>query len=672
MASTAATKRVTKTSPKPAAKTKNTPTKRKKPTVNQKTKTKNPTRGKTRTKPKNQKQSFLWRAIKFSSYWLSFLAALGFIAGMAVFFYYSMDLPNPDTLKMPESVPTITITSSDGEVLTHRAAQQSGHIAVKLLPLHTKQALIAIEDRSFYSHNGVNVFGIARAAITNLIKGTSQGGSTLTQQLAKMLYLKPEKKLKRKVQEAMLAVWLESKYDKDKLLELYFNRAYYGAGANGIEAASQKYFDKSARYLNLSESALLAGLMKAPSAYNPLRHPQKAKARQKLVLNAMLEEGYIDQKQMAMAANAALGLRQTNVASQGQYAADWVMREMRGIAGDLTGDITVEATIDPYLQLVAENALNDVMAENGDKYQAKQAALILMDKNGAVRAMVGGRDYGKSSFNRVINAKRQPGSAFKPFVYLAALEKGYTPKSMVNDAPVRFKNWKPKNYGNKYYGNVTLRESLAKSMNSVAIRLAKNVGASRVIATARRLGISSDLKKNLSIALGTSEVSLHELTNAYLPFMNGGFAAEAHIITRIADSDGGDIYTHRNHINDRLISQKHAQQMKDMLFAVTDWGTGKRARIEGFQAFGKTGTTQNYKDGWFIGFTSEYIAGVWVGNDDNKPTKNVTGGNLPAQIWHDLMSQIHDGLADEGFVMGGTDEGATNEPIDGIAALLSQ
>ena len=663
MASTAATKTPRKAVKKPARKT--AAPKRKKPTINQSTKTKN------RTKAKTKQQPLLWRAIKFTSYWLSFLAALGFIAGMAVFFYYSMDLPNPDTLKMPKSVPTITITSSDGEVLTHRAAQQSGHIAVKLLPLHTKQALIAIEDRSFYSHNGVNVFGIARAAFTNLVKGTSHGGSTLTQQLAKMLYLKPEKKLKRKVQEAMLAVWLESKYSKEKLLELYFNRAYYGAGANGIEAAAQKYFDKSARYLTLSESALLAGLMKAPSAYNPLRHPEKAKARQKLVLNAMREEGYINAAQMQQAVNAELGLRQTNVASQGQYAADWVMRDMRGIAGDLAGDIMVEATIDPYLQQVAENALNGVMAENGEKYQAKQAALILMDKNGAVRAMVGGRDYGKSSFNRVINAKRQPGSSFKPFVYLAALEKGFAPTSIMNDAPVSFKNWKPKNYNNKYYGNVTLRESLAKSMNSVAIRLARNVGAGKVISTARRLGISSDLKKNLSIALGTSEVSLHELTNAYLPFMNGGFAAEAHIVSRIADSDGGEIYTHRNNTSDRLISQKHAQQMKDMLFAVTDWGTGKRARIDGFQAFGKTGTTQNYKDGWFIGFTSEYIAGVWVGNDDNKPTNKVTGGNLPAQIWHDLMSQIHNGLADAAsFATGGTDESAISQD-DAIANLLN-
>ncbi|MBL1419352.1 MAG: PBP1A family penicillin-binding protein [Alphaproteobacteria bacterium] len=646
------------------------------PTKTAKTAAQNKTTRKKR-KNRNQQQPFLWRAIKFTSYWLCFLAALGFIAGMAVFFYYSLDLPNPDTLKMPTSVPTVTITSSDGEVLTHRAAQQSGHISVKLLPLHTKQALIAIEDRSFYSHNGVNVFGIARAAFTNLIKGTSHGGSTLTQQLAKMLYLKPEKKLKRKVQEAMLAVWLESKYSKDKLLELYFNRAYYGAGANGIEAAAQKYFDKSARYLSLGESALLAGLMKAPSAYNPLRHPEKAKARQKLVLNAMLEEGYIDAQQVAYAANAELGLRHTNVASQGQYAADWVMRDMRGIAGDLTGDIVVEATIDPYLQQVAEDALNNVMAESGEKYQAKQAALILMDKNGAVRAMVGGRDYGESSFNRVTTAKRQPGSAFKPFVYLAALEKGFSPTSMVNDAPVSFKNWKPKNYGNKYYGEVTLRESLAKSMNSVAIRLARNVGAGQVIATARRLGISSDMKKNLSIALGTSEVSLHELTNAYLPFMNGGFAAEAHIISRIANSDGGDIYQHRNNASDRLISQIHAQQMQDMLFAVSDWGTGKRARIDGFEVYGKTGTTQNYKDGWFIGFTSEYIAGVWVGNDDSTPTKNVTGGNLPAQIWHDLMNQIHDGLVDGvdlgdgGFVMGGgTDEGVA--PLDDIAVLLNQ
>lgn len=620
-----------------------------------------------------KKQPFWWRATKFTAYWLSFAAALAFIAGGAAFLYLSLDLPNPDTLKLPKSIPTVTITTSDGEVLTHRAAQQSGHIAIKLLPQHTKQALIAIEDRSFYSHNGVNVFGILRAAVINIIKGNrAQGGSTITQQLAKMLYLKPEKKFKRKVQEAMLAFWLESKYDKEKLLELYFNRAYFGAGANGIEAASQKYFDKSARYLSVAESALLAGLMKAPSAYNPLRHPKKAKARQKLVLNAMREEGYITQQQMEDASQAELGLQRTNVASQGQYAADWVMRDMRFIAGDISGDIVVESTIDPYLQKVAEAALNGVMQDNAEKYKVGQAALILMDKNGAVRALVGGRDYGKSSFNRVLNAKRQPGSAFKPFVYLAALEKGFTPKSQIKDAPISFKGWKPKNYGNKYYGIVTLRESLAKSMNSVALRLAKNVGVNRIIEVARRLGISSELRKDLSIALGTSEVSLHELTNAYLPFMNGGFAAEAHIISRIGSVNGdGDIFRHKNYTSDRLISQIHAQQMNDMLFAVTDWGTAKRARLDGFKAFGKTGTTQNYKDGWFVGYTSEYIAGVWVGNDDNTPTKNVTGGNLPAQIWHDLMAQIHDGLLDtpETFI-GGTDKGVVAN--DAIADLLNQ
>ncbi len=589
--------------------------------------------------------SIWWRAIKFIIYWLSFLGAIAAIIGLAIFLYYSLDLPNPDKLKVPKTVPTVSITTSDGEVLTHRAAQQSGHIAIKLLPKHAIQALVSIEDRGFYSHNGVDVFGIMRAAIANIINGNrAQGGSTLTQQLAKMLYLKPEKKLKRKVQEAMLAVWLESKYEKDELLNLYFNRAYFGAGANGIEAASQKYFDKSARYLQLHESALLAGLMKAPSAYNPIRHPERAKKRQKLVLNAMLDEGYISKQQHQTALTAPLGIKRTNVASQAQYAADWIMRDMRGLAGDLNTDITVEATIDPYLQQMAENALNGVMDAFSTPYKAGQAALILMDQHGAVRALVGGRNYGKSSFNRVINAKRQPGSVFKPFVYLAALEAGYKPTSKVKDAPIRFKNWRPKNYNGKYYGNVTLTNSLAKSMNSVSLRLAKKLGSKKIIATARRLGIASDLRQDLSIALGTSEVSLQELTNGYLPFMNGGFDADAHIIAKITGQNNRNIYSHFNDGSERIVAKQHVLQMRDMLFAVTDWGTGKKAQIPNFQAFGKTGTTQNYKDGWFIGFTSEYIAGVWVGNDDGKPTNKVTGGNLPAQIWHDLMAKIHDGL----------------------------
>ncbi len=599
---------------------------------------------KKRTKTKQKPPALWWKIVKFIGYWTAFLLSLIAIVILGIVLYYSLDLPNPDTLKAPKVAPTVTIITGDGEVLTHRAAQQSGYIAIKLLPEHTKQAIIAIEDRGFYDHKGIDLFGILRAAVVNISSGRiAQGGSTITQQLAKMLYLKPEKKLKRKVQEAILAFRLEAKYDKDKLLELYFNQAYYGAGANGIEAASQKYFDKSARYLNLNESALLAGLVKAPSRYNPLKSPKLAKARQKLVLKAMLAEGYISQKQLDDALKQPLGLEPVNGELQAQYAADWIMQDLRGFAGDVTGDITVETTIDPYLQDVAEKALNDIMDKQAKTYKAGQAALILMDRNGAVRALVGGRNYGKSSFNRVINAKRQPGSVFKPFVYLTALEQGYTPSTKIKDAPIVFKNWRPKNYNNKYYGNVTLTESLAKSMNSVALRLARKVGSKQIITTARRLGIGSDLRKNLSLALGTSEVSLLELTAAYLPFMNGGFDANAHIISRISDNSG-EIYTQYGGSSERIIDEKYAIQMSDMLYAVTQFGTGKTATVPNFKTYGKTGTTQSYKDGWFIGYTSEYIAGVWVGNDNNKPTNKVTGGNLPAQIWRDLMTPIHRGL----------------------------
>ena len=326
------------------------------------------------------------------------------------------------------------------------------------------------------------------------------------------------------------------------------------------------------------------------------------------------------------------------------------MRDLNGLAGDLSGVIIVESTIDPYLQNVAERALNNIMQANAKKYGANQAALILMDKYGAVRAMVGGRDYEKSSFNRVLNAQRQPGSVFKPLVYLTALEAGLTPSSQVTDAPIQFKNWRPQNYNGKYYGNVTLSQSLAKSMNSVALRLAQKVGVKKIINTARRLGIGSDLRDDLSIALGTSEVNLQEITAAYIPFMNGGFGADAHIISFISNDKGDDIYSHRAAslgVNaERIIAPQEVAQMNEMLLAVTHSGTGKNAQIANFRVFGKTGTTQDYKDGWFIGYTSQYIAGVWVGNDDNKPTNKVTGGNLPALIWHDLMAEIHAGLVD--------------------------
>ncbi len=574
------------------------------------------------------------------------LAFLGAIALAGIIGYYAMQLPPPSELAIPKRPANVQIIAMDGTVLGNRGP--TGGEAVRLfeLPAYLPQAVMAIEDRRFYSHYGIDPIGLARAMLVNLRAGAVvQGGSTLTQQLAKNLFLEPERTIERKIQEVILAGWLEWTYDKDEILEMYLNRVYLGAGATGVEAAARRYYGKSAREINLAEAATIAGLLKAPSRFAPTRHPERAEARMRTVLAAMVETGAITEIDAKLAAINAAEVRGAPAGAAVHYAADWVMQETTRLIGEVQHDVIVETTINPRLQRLAEDALKGVLDEQGGERDASQGAIITVDTSGAVRALVGGRDYGKSQFNRAFKAKRQPGSAFKPFVYLAAMEYGLSPDTLRRDAQVRYGDWQPKNYDGKYRGPMPLAEGLARSINTIAVRLTDEVGPDRVIEAAHRMGIDAELKRNLSLALGTSEVSLYELTRAYVPFANGGYEVLPHVVTRIRSLDGRVLYDRQPQAVGRIIDEVTLGAMNYMMqMTVTD-GTARRASLPGGRpAAGKTGTTQDFRDAWFIGYTADLVTGVWIGNDDRKPMKKVTGGNLPALVWNDFMARAHDGF----------------------------
>jgi penicillin-binding protein 1A len=512
-------------------------------------------------------------------------------------------------------------------------------------------AVIAIEDRRFRSHFGVDPIGLVRAATKNFTAGNVvAGGSTLTQQLAKNMFLTPERSLKRKVQEVVLAVWLEAKFSKAEILEMYLNRVYFGNGAYGVDAAARRYFDREASKLTLPQAAMLAGLLPAPSYYAPNKNPERAKERAGLVLAAMRNEGFITGEQEIAARDRPAEAASLFMSRSENYIADWVMDVLPFHLGSVERDVVVETTIDLQLQAEAEKAVLSTLEEQGKKFGVSEAAMAVVDGTGAVRAMVGGRSYAGSQFNRAVTAKRQPGSAFKPFVYLAAVEQlGLTSQTVRVDQPVSFGNWSPKNSTNKYRGAVTLKEALAFSINTVAAQLAYEVGPAAVVETARRMGVNSPLAANPSIALGTSEVTLLELTGAYAPFANGGFAVMPHAIQKIRTPEGKVLFERSGSALGRVASIESVAMMNDMLQATLEMGTGKKAAIAGWPAGGKTGTSQDFRDAWFVGFTSNLTAGVWVGNDSNEPTEKATGATLPAAIWAKFMTAAHDGVPSPHF-----------------------
>ncbi len=552
-------------------------------------------------------------------------------------------MPSASTWAIPDRPPNMKITAVDGSIIANRGTTGGEALAIEEMSPYLPQAVIAIEDRRFYYHFGVDPLGLARAFLNNLTGQPIQGGSTITQQLAKNLFLSPERTFERKIQEVLLSFWLEHKFSKDQILTMYLNRVFFGSNAYGVEAASRRYFNKSARDVNLGEAATLAGLLKAPSRLSPARDPKAAEARAQVVLGAMREEGYITDSDLTTAMSQPPAKAKSYWSGAEHYAADMVVDEVKRLIGEPTVDIVVDTTIDLRLEEAAEDTLAEALEKEGGKLNASQAALVSVDATGAIRALVGGRDYATSQFNRAVKAKRQPGSAFKPFVYAAALEAGARPDSLRNDAPVRIGNWTPENYDQKYRGQVTLASALAQSLNTVAAQLVMEVAPENVVSMAHRLGIDSELQANASIALGTSEVSLVELTAAYASFMNGGYKATPHIVKRITDTGGNTLYEADYANPPRVLAEPVAATMNSMMTRVVNEGTGKAAKLDGWQAAGKSGTTQSFRDALFVGYTSIMTTGIWFGNDDGTYMKKVTGGGLPARAWKTYMTAAMQG-----------------------------
>ena len=586
-------------------------------------------------------------------YWGFVFGVWGVIALGAAFAYYASQLPPIDQLAIPKRPPDIQILGVDGAVLADRG--DTGGAAVRLgdLPAYLPKAFVAIEDRRFYYHFGVDPIGIARAVVRDVVGGgATQGGSTLTQQLAKNLFLTQERTLGRKFQEAILAVWLERKYSKDQILELYMNRVYFGSGAYGVEAAARKYFGHDAKDVTLSEAALLAGLMKSPTRLAPNHNLKGANARAAQVITAMVDQGYVTQAMAKVALGNPAQTANTKGAGSVNYAADYVMDALDDTVGAIDEDIVVTTTIDPRLQTFAERALTGELDAKGTKYNVDQGALVALDPDGGVKALVGGRNYADSQFNRAISAKRQPGSSFKPFVYLAALEKGVRPDDTREDAPITIKGWSPENYSREYFGPVTLTQALALSLNTVAVRLGQEVGPKTVVKVAHRLGILSDLEPNASIALGTSEVAPIEMVSAYAAFANGGIGVKPYVIMSVRTANGRSLYRRHPYNYGRVIEPRFVAMMNAMMQETLLTGTAKKADLPGWQAAGKTGTSQDFRDAWFVGYTSHLVAGVWLGNDDNSPTKKVSGGNLPVEVWSRFMKEAHVGVPSTGLPLG--------------------
>jgi penicillin-binding protein 1A len=596
---------------------------------------------KTVTPAPAERSGLLWRVTKWSlvcAIWGGFVLA-------CVLVWFAWDLPSVDELAPAAEKsrrPGVTILAADGSLIAGYGDLYGQRLTVNELPPELVQAVIAIEDRRFFEHPGVDARGLLRAMVANVMAGgVVQGGSTLTQQLAKNLFLTPERSLDRKIRELILALALEHKFEKDELLTIYLNRVYLGAGTYGVEAAAQRYFGTSARNVDTYQAAVLAGLLRAPSRLNPDNDPDAAHQRAVTVLSAMVEAGYLKPE-------AAESIARTRRPGRGdgatprprvtgetrRYFADWVLERAAGYAGARGTDLSVETSLDPRLQGLAEAAVA------ATDIKGAQVALLAMRDDGAVLAMVGGKRYGASQFNRVTTALRQPGSAFKPIVYLPALEAGMSPDSRVVDAPITVDGWIPRNFTGTFRGEVTLREAVARSLNTVAVRVSEDVGRGQVVQAARRLGITAPLRPHPSIALGAGEVTPLELAAAYAVFANGGFAVTPYGITEVRQGDDV-VFRRTGATSRRVIDAESAAQMTDMLRAVVDWGTGKSAGF-GVAAAGKSGTSQDFRDAWFIGYVGNLVTVVWVGNDDNSPMDRVTGSTIPAAIWRAFMAPAMD------------------------------
>jgi 1A family penicillin-binding protein len=581
--------------------------------------------------------AFIWRTA----------LVFGLIIGGATAYFYAI-LPPSEQLFDGRGVGSVTMRDVNGDVFAWRGEQYGGDMSADQVSPHLVHAVIAAEDRRFLEHLGLDPRGLVRAAFVNFRAGRIvQGGSTITQQVAKLEFLDAGRDFERKLKEVPIALALELKYTKEEILSVYLNRVYLGAGTYGFEAAARRYFGKSARVLSPAEAAMLAGLLRAPSRYAPTNDLALAQGRASVIIRLMEEQGYLTEAQTLDALANPADLSDAAAARAGGAFADWVMEEgARDRFLDLlqAADVEIDTTFDPVAQGVAEAALADVFDERVRDGSEAQAAIVVMTHDGAVRAMVGGREKGAAQFNRATQALRQTGSAFKPIVYAAALEAGLNPLDILEDKPVTVEGWSPANYTDDFRGPMTLRQALAQSINTIAVQVSESAGRERVRSLAARLGLTSPIAPGPAIALGTSEARLVEMTGVYATIANGGRLASPYGVTALRlRGDSHPIGGGPGSAGAQAISARTAGLLTWMMKAVIDEGTGRRARLEGREAAGKTGTTQAARDAWFIGFTADYVVGVWMGYDDNRPLAGVTGAGLPAEIWREVMAGLHAG-----------------------------
>ena len=562
----------------------------------------------------------------------------------------------PDTAELWEAhrEPAMEFVDRDGITLSVRGPRYGRATDISTLPAYVPQAFIAAEDKRFYDHDGADDAAIARAALSNLRAGeTVSGASTITQQLIKNLVLDNRQTLKRKAQEMKLARELEKRISKDEVLSLYLNRVYFGAGLYGIDAAARNYFGKPPEKLEIQEAALLATLPKAPSKLNLRDNLAGARDRQLYVLAEMVDQGFITKEQSDTARAAEVKIIDAPVYdAQLGYVLDASAERVKAMLPRLPGDLVVTISIEPKLQEKIESLLVERIAKDGKAQGASQVGALVMAKDGRVVAMVGGADYATSEFNRVTQAKRQPGSSFKPFVYAAALEDGFSPYDVMIDAPLTIEKWKPENYGGGYLGPMTLSEALTRSTNTIAAQLGQEASEERIISLAKRFGMTSPMQPFPSLALGSQEVTMWELVRAYGAFQSGGLRMDPYLIDKIEDSRGMVLYQRPEYERERVYPYQLAEDMNAMMTRVVNApiGTGGRARVKNWTVAGKTGTSQDWRDAWFVGFTAAYVGAVWVGNDDDSPMKRVTGGGLPADLWSDMMTVVHAGMPSESLI----------------------
>ncbi|TKT81220.1 penicillin-binding protein 1A [Aquamicrobium sp. LC103] len=543
----------------------------------------------------------------------------------------------------------VTFLDRYGNEIGQRGIIQRDSVPVDEIPDHVIKAVLATEDRRFFEHFGIDFVGLARALAENMrANSVVQGGSTITQQLAKNLFLTNERSMERKVKEAFLSVWLEMNLTKKEILQLYLDRAYMGGGTFGITAAADFYFNKGIKEVNLAEAAMLAGLFKAPGNYAPHINLPAARGRANVVLSNLVESGFMTEGQVLSARLHPATSVDRGGKDSPDYFLDWAFEEVKRIAPRRsTHSLVARTTIDLNLQKAAEEAVDFMLKQHGQAYRVTEGAVVLLENNGAVRAIVGGRDYARSQFNRATRALRQTGSSFKPYVYTAAMENGFTPDSVISDAPITWNGWSPKNYSRGFSGRMTLTSALVRSINTVPVRLARDHLTTKPIKEiAEAMGVESEISSHKTMVLGTSGMTVMDQATGYFTLANGGFAGRRHGITQLLSRSGDIVYDFERDAPPprRVVSEPAVAAMNSILVQVPEAGTGRRAALDGIRSAGKTGTTQAYRDAWYVGYTGNYTAAVWLGNDDFTPTRDMTGGTLPAMVWQRMMTYAHQNI----------------------------